>query len=679
MPSFSDAALTAPAPAKEQGATMGRRSREKATRRRAERPPDRPAAPVALAASSNAEDPSRSHLTALVVIGAVALAYRTALLVQLAGTPYLEVANVDSKSYLQWALDIAAGHWWPTKLLYQAPFYAYFLGVIYRIFGSGPWAPRIVQVLIGSVSPLLVYAIGAKLFSRRVGWIAGIALALYGPLVLEEITLSKTSPLVFMALAGFAAYLQYGPRARPGGLALSGAIFGLAVVAAAQWFLAFVALAAYAWFLPTGVSRRQRGLAVASFAAAGVLVFGPVVVWNSIQGGGLILTAGGAGLNLYSGNNPRASAMPAHPPSVRDIPEYEEDDATRAAEKDVGHPLRAAEVDRYWSGRAFAFMREHPADYAALLEKKLVVIWNAYEVLDNYHYAFVRAYFLPLLWFGVTFAVVGPFALAGLVVARSREPGVRALYIVCLAYLVTPVIYYIRGRYRLPAVPFLMVFGAVALVQVIDVVAARRWASIGRWAAVLLVTGVFVNHQHCEAPHDGMRSVCLGGDAWFDLEWKRLAEWYQRLGDRDRELAYVERALDCKDPRDPADTYLWVAWLESRKAGALAAAGKGDEATPHFQRAEGYFRAAIVLGSRVAYAHSELGALYASMHMPAKAVDSYEAARKAGATDRKTLLALGGGYADLGRCSDAATVLAAADQGTTTDESARILARCGQP
>jgi 4-amino-4-deoxy-L-arabinose transferase-like glycosyltransferase len=656
---------------------MGRRSRDEGAHQRVE-PPSEPPSRASPHVPSRVAEGWRTHLTALATIGALALAYRLALLIELRGTPYLEVANVDIRSYQEWALEIAAGHWWPTKLFYQAPFYAYFLGGIYRVLGAGPWAPRVVQVLVGSLSPLLLYAIGARLFSRRVGWIAGIALALYGPLVLEEIMLSKTSPLVFVTVAAFAAYLSYGTRARLAGLAFAGALSGLAVVAAAQWLLAFTVLAVYAWFLPSGVSRLQRGSAVAAFTAAGLAVFGPVVVWNSIQGGGLVLTAGGAGLNLYSGNNPRALGLPAPPPGVRDIPEHEEEDATQVAERAKGRPLCAAEVDRYWSGLAFAFMRENPGAYATRLAYKITTLWNAYEVPDNYHYAFMRAHFLPLLWLAVTFAVVGPLALVGLVAARGGDVRVRALYLVCFACLVTPVIYYVRGRYRLPAVPFLIVFAGFALDRLLAVLTERRWKSALRWVGGTLVAAVFVNHLHCEASHHGMRGVCLGGDTWFDVEWKRLAQWYQRHGDRDREREYVERALDCKDPREPADTYLWVAWLESRTAKELTGAGQAEAAMPHFRRAEGYFRSAIGLGTRVSYAHAELGALYASMRMPAKAIDALEAARRAGPEDRETLLAIASGYADLGRCREAVAMLAAADEGGVSDESVRILARCAQ-
>jgi hypothetical protein len=93
---------------------MGRRSREKASRRRVETPsaPPRAARP---AAPSRPEGPPlpiapdtvaltpwpevwRADGAAFVTIFLVAFAFRLAVLVQTASTPYLEVANIDSGS-----------------------------------------------------------------------------------------------------------------------------------------------------------------------------------------------------------------------------------------------------------------------------------------------------------------------------------------------------------------------------------------------------------------------------------------------------------------------------------------------------------------------------------------------------------------------------------------------------
>src|SRR6516164_9587289 len=104
---------------------MGRRSREKAARRR----PDAPAPPRApagareapalpLAADTAALVPWheiwRADGRAFVVLFAVALAFRLAVLLETARTPFLEVTNIDSTSYHEWARDIVAHGWTPT-------------------------------------------------------------------------------------------------------------------------------------------------------------------------------------------------------------------------------------------------------------------------------------------------------------------------------------------------------------------------------------------------------------------------------------------------------------------------------------------------------------------------------------------------------------------------------------
>ena len=108
----------------------------------------------------------RADGVAFTTIFVVALLFRIAVLVQTAGTPYIEVANIDSESYQKWAREIVAHGWLPVRNFYQSPFYAYFLAIIFQVFGDGPWAPRVVQIILGSLTPVVVYAIGTRLFTR---------------------------------------------------------------------------------------------------------------------------------------------------------------------------------------------------------------------------------------------------------------------------------------------------------------------------------------------------------------------------------------------------------------------------------------------------------------------------------------------------------------------------------
>ena len=191
-----------------------------------------------------------------------------------------------------------------------------------------------------------------------------------------------------------------------------------------------------------------------------------------------MLTSGDAGLNFYNGNTERASGLPARPIGLRDVPQYEEGDARWLAERAVAHRLSPAEVSRYWTGRALAWIARHPGDWLVVMGKKLLTLWNAFEIPDNYHYTFMRAHFLSLLWPLPTFALVAPLALVGVVMPFWRRTDVTALYIVCGVYLATVVLFYVRGRYRIPAVPFLLVFAAVAVERGLHAFTARRWRTV---------------------------------------------------------------------------------------------------------------------------------------------------------------------------------------------------------
>jgi tetratricopeptide (TPR) repeat protein len=595
----------------------------------------------------------RDHALAAVALFVLGLVVRASLLVEISRTPFFLVRNIDSEAYHQWAVSIAAGHWLPTEAFYQSPLYAYYLATLYTLFGDGTWSPRVVQVALGSVSPVLVYAIGTRLFSRGVGWLAGLGLALYGPIVLEEITFNKTGLLVVTVLAAFALYLWEVPRGRTLGVLASGLLFGVTVVGVGQWLLAFLALIAWSPRMAERLSPADRRRVTAAFAAGGLAVILPLVAWNTGKGGGLMLTSGDAGLNLYNGNNERASGLPAKPIGLRDVPRYEEEDGRWLAERAVGHRLSQAEVSRYWADQALTWIARHPDDWLVVLGQKLITLWNAFEIPDNYHYAFMRAHFLPLLWPLPTFALVAPLALVGLAMPFWRRADVTALYIACGVYLATVVLFYIRGRYRIPAVPLLMVFAAVAVERVLRAISARRWPVVAALGAGLVVAVMITNHERCQAAHHDVPAVCLGVDSWFDSEWLKLSQWYLDNGALDQAVRYAERAYECTRPRSAGMIPAWIAGVEARWTQELLRAGQRDAATSHFARAEKDYRTALRLGFERGPVQTELATLYVIVGKPAEAVAAFEAAEAAEYLDAAAAAHFARAYVALGRCADA--------------------------
>lgn len=665
---------------------MGKRSREKRQTGKQQRTATQPARPAAWDPAGGFEEKAapprpwfelcRDHWVPAVVIGVAALAVRAAALAFIAQSPYREVSNIDSDSYEKWARDILTTGWLPTRHFYQSPLYAYFLAVVYKLFGQGPWAPRIIQIVVGSASAVLLYSIGASLFRRRVGWLAGLGLAVYGPLILEEITVSKTTLLVWTVLASFAIFLRFAPSARLPGIALSGCLLGISVMGVGQWMLGFLAFGAITGMVPPELSRRRRVLVSAVFLAAGLCVIAPEVAWNTYKAGGFLLTGGG-GLNFYEGNNERASALPAKPNGVRDIPQFEEDDSARVAQQQAGRKLNPPEVSRYWTRQALDFIRRQPGAYLTLLWKKFQILWNAYEIPDNYHYAFVREQFVPVFYGCLSFGQVAPLALLGMAFPFWRRRTVLAMTVLCFSYLATLLLFYVRSRYRIPMMPLLLVFAAVGVERSIAWARSLDWRLIPAGAG-LIGAAAFVNQSYCEPPAHGLRQACMTGDIWYDEEWMKIGGWFDGKGDLDQAIYCLRRATECSAPRGPGQMWYWLGTLEQRKVDALLGQNAPAGAQEHIAWAEMAYRRCVGLGYRRPAAYFNLTGLYARAQLADQANKTIDEGLRASALDRAALFRIARSQAQSRNCGGAEIVLAQADKdlGRYSTEAKSILAGC---
>lgn len=588
------------------------------------------------------------HWPSVLGVAALALVVRVVALSQMTATPYLTIDTIDARGYQVWAADILAGNWIPARHFYQSPLYAYYLAVVTAIFGASPWPPRIIQILLGTASAGLLVMVGTRIFTRRIGLIAGVVFATYGPMILEEISLAKTALLIFGGLLGFWLYLRALDDRNPRGMAIAGLVFGITVIGVGQWLLALLGLGAYVATtarMPTPAARRLAAL----FLGGALVALGPIVAWNSWHGGGFMLTSGDAGLNLYLGNNPLTTGLSGRPKGLRDVPEFEEGDSKRLAERDAGHPLTPSGVSRHWSRKAASWALAHPVDFVTTTARKVTVLLNSYEIPDSYHFAFIRAQYLPWLWAGTTFAIVGPLGILGLVLAY-RHRDARPLYVVCLGYLAVIAAFYVRSRYRMPAIPFLMVFAAVAIDWAIRILPRDDWRPVAVLGAALVVAGFFVNRSYCEPATTTAPALCLDGDIWFDSEWQKLAEWYERRGDIPTAAAYLHRAAAGESQRGPGQTQLWLGRLElvlaERSSEPAARATHLDAAVPALERA-------VQLGYHPYEANTYLATSYQMQGRAPEALAASAAALRSRPNDPVVVSSALRVHATLGRCDDA--------------------------
>jgi 4-amino-4-deoxy-L-arabinose transferase-like glycosyltransferase len=117
---------------------------------------------------------------------------------------YPLLQDSDGYSYFTWAKDIASGDFLGSKTFTKWPLYAYFLGAMFKFFGSNISLVYAIQFVLGSVNSVLIYLISGILFkSRRVGFIAALLNILYGLYIFYEGLLIYTNLSLFLNLLLF--------------------------------------------------------------------------------------------------------------------------------------------------------------------------------------------------------------------------------------------------------------------------------------------------------------------------------------------------------------------------------------------------------------------------------------------------------------------------------------------
>ena len=382
--------------------------------------------------------------------------------------------------------DEAAGRqiwngWLGEKTFYQDPLYAYFLAAVYVALGDTPGSAFAVQAVLGVGTTGLVFWLALRLFGATVALVAGPLAALFGPLVLYDFVLLRTSLAAFL---GIATVLAVGAAlAKPGSRGLAagaGALAGLSLLLRAESLIFTAALAFFAAWIWRRQARRL-GQFLAWSLCGFALALAPLVVRNLVVGAPLLgVAASGAvtfinhnAIDALSGGGDFVSAHSAR--------------------------ILSATGGRFGPAAAAALATHAgPSTVLALLGRKLVAFWTWYELPNNVNYYYFLLFAKGLAAVAVSFAWVAPLALVGVVLAWPRRragfPGAGtverlapALLFVGSGLLVS-LVFYNLSRFRAPYAAALIPFAAFALVEIARAVRAHRFllAALAAGAAGLL-------------------------------------------------------------------------------------------------------------------------------------------------------------------------------------------------
>ncbi|MHC4344856.1 MAG: ArnT family glycosyltransferase, partial [Planctomycetota bacterium] len=134
-------------------------------------------------------------------IFALAVLVRGVYLYESSDNPTFRAPVVDSLTYDQMARRLLAGEGLTSDFFWQPLFYPLFLAGVYRVSDFSILAVKVIQMILGAVTCLLVLRLGQRLFDRQTGILAGLIAVFYMPMVFFEQELLATGWAAFCSVA----------------------------------------------------------------------------------------------------------------------------------------------------------------------------------------------------------------------------------------------------------------------------------------------------------------------------------------------------------------------------------------------------------------------------------------------------------------------------------------------
>jgi tetratricopeptide (TPR) repeat protein len=539
-----------------------------------------------------------AELVVLAVILLTGLFLRGSYLLEIVKSPNFTVPMVDAAYHDYWARGLATGDWSvpanrPDPEIRSNPYlrppgYPYFLALVYLLSGCSFLAARIVQMLIGLANCVLAYILGRSLFGRAVGLILAGFMSVYWAFIFFEGELLGPVLIIFCALCLMnILYLWTVKFTYSRGIA-AGVFCGLFALFRPNILLFVPVVLLWAWWLARrrNDGRRFRAVAV-GFLVSTAVVIAPVTLRNYLVADDFALICSNAGVTFYIGNNEESDCVNPRIPELQRLAGrdkwgcFEYPQIVRGVSRTLGRPMKHSEVSSYFAKKAIRFIYEHPLKALGLTVKKALLFWGPTEISNNKELlyekqhsvtlrcipgfpVFVSAAFVGLLQL-IFNLKIRPIKKEPFSIEVRRQLEMSLLIILFIGtYFISFLPFIITARYRVPIIPFLLLFGAYGLYSLGRYIRSRDFRGVSCWAVVWILSYVLATRQF--VPYEG-----------------NLARWhyyqagaYSAKGQIDLAIEEYRKALRVAPALASAHQYL---------AMALERKGNLDEAVKYYYSA----------------------------------------------------------------------------------------------
>jgi Flp pilus assembly protein TadD len=513
-----------------------------------------------------AQTSPRRILYVSLLIFSVALFVRLLYLYESSDNPTFEAPIVDAQGYDQLARLLVGSKVMPKEFFWRGFFYPFFLSGVYLFSGSSIVFAKIVQVILGSFTCVLVYKVGEKIFGYKTGMLAGAIAAFYGPLIFYDGELLSTGWEAFWSVALVLLFLKaasvkgqwfYFVLGLCGGLsAITRIVFLPFLIVGCLWLVIVLRRSAVGWRFING--------AVLITTAGFSIITGPVAIQNFRVTGMFSIQPSNGSLNLYLGNNPDTCATL----TARPGPDYS---AIMNLPKQHGiEDIRGQQ--KFFYDKVISYALAQPLSFLKGLAYKTLQFTNSREIPNTYKLYTFRKWSLVLrvlTWkigkFGFPFGLLLPLGVFGLVLNRWQQVVPLAAFL--LLYSLSIILVHVNDRYRLPIIPGMCVLGACGLLTTIKTLRLKQWR---RLIVILAASAATVLAATLPGP------FCLEKLNYEPELYYGVGNYRQMQGRTDEAIANYFKALELKNDYSEAHNNLAATFLQQ---------GKTDKAIAHYVEA----------------------------------------------------------------------------------------------
>lgn len=532
----------------------------------------------------------RINLLPITAIFLLAFAVRLIYLNQIKTGPLFipSQATLDEYLYDSWAKEIAFKDPIGKEAFWGLPLYPYFLAFIYLVAGPNVYIAKFIQFFIGALNCLLLYAIGKKIFNKSVGVISGITLALYNAVIFYEGFLVSVVLSIFLICLLILLILHFKERPTYKKSILLGILLGAAALTTPSVFL----------FIPALIYLFSRNLkhVILSLLFC-LIVISPVTIRNYILEKDFIPITAHNGITFYAGNNPISDGTFKLPVYLGTDVNTIRDNSRAIAESSAGRKLKPSRVSAFWFQRGRDFITQNPLAYLKLTFKKFLLFWNHYEVSDIFDMGFFSRFSWVLKLPLVNYAFISAFGLLGLLFSlKQKGKNYLLLQLLLASNLISLMLYFVNTRYRLPAIPVLILFSSYAVYKLYTLILQKRYRLFSCCIAGLAVFYLMGNIKLIEASPE--------------VAYTNLGLFYQNKDMYQEALQEYKRALELNPDYPLAHNNLGIVYKNL---------GRFDDAVKEY-------KTAINLNPDYLSPYYNLGVLYISQNHFNEAIENFERA-----------------------------------------------------